>query len=192
MPKRPHDHALKSAQMRTQIAERAGRLMAEHGIRDYALAKRKAARQLGFPEGAGLPSNDEVDQALMQRQSLFEPHGQRLLLSELQEEALQVMQTFDRFNPLLTGAVASGAVSRHSLIELDIQGGSSKDFEQFLVNREIEFKIMDQAGLTAYLIYAEPADVLVRIPSRDRHPGHSPQKGHLSIEQLRKRMQTTY
>lgn len=191
MAKRPHDHSLKSAQTRALIAELAGRLMAEHGIRDYALAKRKAARQLGFPEGAGLPSNEEVDQALMERQSLFEPHGQRLLLSELQEEALQVMLTLDRFDPILSGAVASGAVTPHSVIELDIQADSSKDFEQFLVNQKIEFKVMDQAGKKAYLIYAEPADVLVRIPTKDRHPGYNSQKGHLSIKQLRKLVQTT-
>lgn len=192
MAKRPHDHALKSAQTRTLIAELAGRLMAEHGIRDYALAKRKAARQLGLPEGASLPSNEEVDQALMERQSLFEPHDQLLLLAELRDEALQVMQVFDRFNPILTGAIASGAVSEYSIIELDIQADSSKDFEQFLVNQEIEFKVMDQAGQTAYLIYAEPVDVLVRIPTKDRHPGYNSQKSHLSIKQLRKLVQTTY
>jgi hypothetical protein len=68
------------AQNRARIAELAARLIAEHGISDYALAKRKAARSLGLPEGHGLPSNDEIDAALVYRQSLFEPAEQAQLV----------------------------------------------------------------------------------------------------------------
>ena len=45
---------------RSRIAYLAARLMAEDGIEDYALAKRKAARQAGMPDTRELPTNYEV------------------------------------------------------------------------------------------------------------------------------------
>jgi hypothetical protein len=40
----------RSSQQRSRIATLAARLMAEDGISDLGLAKRKAARNLGLPE----------------------------------------------------------------------------------------------------------------------------------------------
>jgi hypothetical protein len=176
------------AHNRARIAELAARFIAEHGISDYALAKRKAARSLGLPDGHGLPSNDEIDAALVYRQSLYEPEEQAALLLALRQQALAVMQVFEHFSPSLTGAVASGAVSDHSLIELDIAMDSSKDFEQFLINRNIEFKVRDKAGRMAYLIYSEPADVLVRINPGEAHHGNSAPRSRLDLRQLQKLM----
>jgi len=189
MAKRFHEQTLRTAQTRALIADLAARFIAEHGIRDYGLAKRKAARQLGLPEGHGLPSNEEIDQALIERQNLYEPAEQTERLAALRDEALEVMQVFERFQPLLTGPVASGAVSEHSAVELDIQVDSSKDFEQFLVNRGIDFKILDRGGQMAYLIYAQPADVMVRLPGKDQRHAHSAYRPQLNIKQLHKLIQ---
>jgi hypothetical protein len=170
-------------QNRARIAELAARFIAEHGVQDYALAKRKAARSLGLPDGRGLPSNEEVDAALVYRLSLYEPEEQAALLLALRQQALAVMRAFAQFSPSLSGTVASGAVSEHSLIELDIGAESSKDFEQYLVNQGIEFKIQDKGGRMAYLIYSEPADVLVRINVSENH--HTA-RARLSLPQLEK------
>lgn len=191
MAKRFYDSTLRTAQTRSQIADLAARLIAEHGIRDYGLAKRKAARQLGLPEGLGLPTNEEIDQALIERQSLYEPAEQTALLAALRNEALEVMQVFERFNPVLTGAIASGAVSEHSTIELDIQVDSSKDFEQHLINQDIEFKVLDRGGQMAYLIYAQPADVLVRLPTKEHRHTHTGSRPQLNLKQLSKLIETT-
>src|SRR5947207_13592319 len=43
----PKESKFKQQQMRMRIAAAAARLMAEDGLEDFALAKRKAARQLG-------------------------------------------------------------------------------------------------------------------------------------------------
>ena len=166
-------HDVRALQVRAQVAELAARLMAEHGLRDYAVAKRKAARQLGLPEGYGMPSNEEIDAAQAERQALFQPD----------EQAREVMRVFGRFAPALTGAVASGVVSEHSLIELEIAQDASKDFEQFLVNREIAYKVQDRADRMAYLIYSEPADVLVHMVARDIRHAHAQR---LSLERLEK------
>jgi len=170
-------------QMRAQVAELAARLMAEHGLHDYTVAKRKAARQLGVPEGHGMPSNEEIDAALAERQALFQPEEQASLLADIREQAREVMRVFSRFEPALTGGAASGVVSEHSLIELEIAEDASKDFEQFLVNREIAHKVQDRAGHMAYLLYSEPADVLVRLVAQDTRHTHAPR---LSLERLEK------
>ena len=178
----------RALQARGQIAELAARLMAEHGLRDYAVAKRKAARQLGLPEGHGMPSNEEIDAALAERQALFQPEEQAGLLTDLRKQAREVMQVFARFEPALTGAAVSGVVSEHSLIELDIAEDASKDFEQFLVNREIAYKVQDRAGRMAYLIYSEPADILVRMVTQDTRHTHAPR---LSLDRLEKLLAST-
>ena len=178
------DISSRQAQVRASIADLAARLMAEHGIHDYGQAKRKAARQLNLPDGHGWPSNEEIDMALIERQALFDGPEQTEWLTELRTEALKVMLVFAKFEPSLTGAVASGAVAEHSQIELEILVGNSKEFEQHLVNQEIEFKVLDRGAKLAYLVYAEPADVLIHLsPLENRH---SRRQTHLSIKQLEK------
>ena len=59
--------------MRSRIAHLAARLMAEDGIEDYALAKRKAARQAGVPDTRELPANEEIDAALRAYQQIYHP-----------------------------------------------------------------------------------------------------------------------
>ena len=63
--------ALRRERDRIRIAQGAARLIAEHGLTDWTLAKRKAARQLMLPETAGLPSNDEIEAALADHHALF-------------------------------------------------------------------------------------------------------------------------
>jgi hypothetical protein len=179
---------VRALQSRTLVAELAARLMAEHGLHDYALAKRKAARQLGLPEGHGRPSNEEIDAAMAERQALFQPEEQADMVISLRAQAREVMRVFARFEPALTGAAVSGVVSEHSLIELEITQDASKDFEQFLVNREIAYKVQDRAGRMAYLIYSEPADVLVRLVPLDTRHAHTPR---LSLERLEKLLAET-
>lgn len=173
----------RALQTRAQVAELAARLMAEHGLHDYAVAKRKAARQLGVPDGHGMPSNEEIDAALAERQALFQPEEQAGLLADIREQAREVMRVFSRFAPALTGGAASGVVSEHSLIELEISEDASKDFEQFLVNQGIAHKVQDRAGQMAYLVYSEPADILVRLVTQDTRHSHAPR---LSLERLEK------
>ena len=181
-------HARHSRQL---LADTAARLIVEHGIQDYALAKRKAARQLNLPEGQEMPSNEEIDAALRERQALYEPEEQGAALLALRREAMDVMDAFDRFQPALTGAVASGAISEHSLVELEISAESSKEFEQYLVNQSIEFKIQDRSGRMGYLIYAEPADVLVRLIAPELRHGSGAQRARMSRQQLARALAPT-
>lgn len=154
----------------TRIAQVAARLMAEHGILDHAQAKRKALRELDLPPGHPVPSNQIVDSALRDYRALFDADASSSELKALRSQALDAMDSLRPFQLRLVGAVASGAISRHSEIEFDLFTDSSKTFEQFLLNEGIAFETRDRAGETSYLLFAEPADVLVRIlPERGEH-----------------------
>jgi len=94
-------------QQRTLIAQRAAKLIAEHGIRDYHLAKRKAAEQLGIDANHGLPKNQEIEDALRSYQTLFDSDSDQRL-NQLRKTALECMALFDEFKPLLAGRIATG------------------------------------------------------------------------------------
>ena len=63
------------------LAQEAARIMAEHGIRDFFVAKKKAAERLGVSDGSAvLPKNTEIETALVEYQRLFggESHTESL------------------------------------------------------------------------------------------------------------------
>src|SRR5450755_4279257 len=68
MPKRL---SVRGAHLRHALAQEAARVMAEHGIRDFLVAKRKAAERFGVTDGAVLPKNTEIEMALVEYQRLF-------------------------------------------------------------------------------------------------------------------------
>jgi hypothetical protein len=57
--------------LRRALAQEAARVMAEHGIRDFLFAKRKAAERFGVVDGSVLPRNTEIEEALQEYQRLF-------------------------------------------------------------------------------------------------------------------------
>ena len=125
--------------MRARIAAVAARIMAEDGVDNFALAKRKAARQLGAPQSEALPTNDEVESELRAYRALYqaEEHSERI--SELRRIALDAMHAFERFNPYLTGPVLKGTAGPYAEIELQLFPGSAKEVEIFLLEQGISF-----------------------------------------------------
>lgn len=141
MPRAPR-HKLSnrssSGNARRAIASLAARMMAEDGISDYGLAKRKAARTLGVSESDGLPSNTEVDDALRDYLAIYEDEEQPARLLHLRRTALEVMNFLSDFRPYLRGAVLDGTATRFSRIELDLFADSAKEVEIFLLMHDIE------------------------------------------------------
>lgn len=130
----------KRQQLRERIAHQAARLMAEDGIVDYALAKRKAARRTGTADLRDLPTNEEVEQALRAYQELYQEKEQHAVLTHLRKQALAIMQLLKSFNPHLTGPVLSGTASRHTDVSLQLFVDSIKDVELFFLNRQIPYR----------------------------------------------------
>lgn len=135
----PRDYG-NSREMRSRIAQLAARLMAVDGIDDYALAKRKAARQIGAPDTRHLPNNDEVEQALLAYQQLYQAEEQQAHLRHLRHRAREMMQLLVRFDPWLSGPVLTGSAGKYSDISILLFTDSVKDVEMFLLNRQIEYR----------------------------------------------------
>lgn len=125
--------------VRARIAAAAARLMAEDGIDDFALAKRKAARQLGADERQGLPANDEVEAELEAYRALYQSEEHPERVAELRRVALDAMLALERFRPYLTGPVLKGMAGPYAQIELELFPESAKDIEIFLVDRDLAF-----------------------------------------------------
>lgn len=142
----PRDTA-NSRQMRARIAQIAARLMAEDGIDDFGLAKRKAARQVGAPDTRNLPDNEEIEQAAIEYQQLYrrDEHSERL--DQLRRDALALMKLLDRFEPHLVGPALSGSAGRYATFDLHLFTDNPKDLELFLINRSIPFRARESRYL---------------------------------------------
>jgi len=125
---------------RNRIAHLAARLMAEDGIEDYSLAKRKAARQAGLPDTRELPANEEIDAALQTYQAIYHPHEHRDRLRMLREKAALAMREFAQFQPYLTGSVLSGNAGKYADINLQLYTDNGKAVELYLIERDIPYR----------------------------------------------------
>lgn len=130
-------------QMRSHLAYLAARLMAEGGVRDFAQAKQKAARQAGVPDTHSLPDNREIEEALRTYQALYQQDEHEEILTHLRHQALHLMDLFEAFNPYLVGSVLTGTAGRYSDINLYLFCDSAKDVEIFLLNHNLAY----EAGL---------------------------------------------
>ena len=141
MPSRGHaQHAGRAQEMRRRIALEAARLMSEHGIRDFHLAKRKAAERLGASEDVGLPKNSEIEDALREHQRLFQADEHPALLRRLREVARDAMQFLTRFEPRLVGAVLEGTADKHSAICLHLFSDTLEEVAGFLQEQGIPYE----------------------------------------------------
>lgn len=124
---------------RERIAHTAARLIAEHGLTDWALAKRKAARQLMLPESAPFPSNEEIEAALQSYHALYAPQLHAASLRTQREEALAWMKRFAAWDPLLVGGVAAGWATVHSDVRLELVADDAKAVEIALANDNVRY-----------------------------------------------------
>jgi hypothetical protein len=132
-----------SSNLRRSIAAKAAQLMAEDGIDNYGLAKRKAARALGASESESLPTNEEVEAELRAYQTLYQEEEQPERLRELRQIALEVMELLDDFRPYLTGGVLDGTAGRYSEVDIELYADSGKDVEISLLSHNISYEIAE-------------------------------------------------
>jgi len=125
---------------RSRIAHLAARLMAEDGIEDYALAKRKAARQAGLADSRELPTNDEVAAALRLHHGIYHETEHRERQRDLRERALRAMRELEQFRPYLCGSVLEGNAGKYAGIELLLFTDNPKAVELYFIDREIPYR----------------------------------------------------
>jgi len=133
---------------RARIAAAAARIMAEDGIDDFALAKRKAARQLGALDAQALPGNDEIELELRAYRELYQAEAHPERIAELRRVALDAMRTLEQFNPYLTGPVLTGLAGPYAEVDLQLFPDSAKDVEIFLLDRNIAFRTQEGQRFT--------------------------------------------
>ena len=126
--------------MRQQLAQEAARLIAEEGIKDFHLAKHKAAERLHAPQTHNLPRNNEIQAALNQYQRIFKDDTQPQQLNQLRKTACKAMTFFKPFEPRLVGAVVDGTANEHTEIELHLFADSVEELSLFLLNSKIPFE----------------------------------------------------
>ena len=114
-------------ELRERLAQEAARLVNEHGIQDYGLAKRKAARRFGIREAGALPSNAEIEDCVREWHRIFEPDEHQKYLDELRRLAIEVMRLFPDFETRLAGPVLTGAITANSFIELHLFSDAPED-----------------------------------------------------------------
>jgi len=118
--RRSRSHARAANGTRERLAHEAARLMAESGIEDFGLAKRKAAERLGVRGAGALPTNAEIQVCLAERLRIFEPDDTQGRLESLRRVAADVMLELEPFAPRLVGAVLAGTVTIASGVELHV------------------------------------------------------------------------
>ncbi|MEM1262417.1 MAG: hypothetical protein AAGH76_08475 [Pseudomonadota bacterium] len=135
--------------LRAQVAQEAARIIAEQGIQDFGQAKRKAGARLNIRGRAALPTNAEVERALVEYQALFGREAHTSHIEQLRRTALVAMDRLKAFTPRLVGPVAAGTAGEGAAINLHVftdtpedvlfslenSGTSVDSFERRLKNR---------------------------------------------------------
>lgn len=166
----------KDQRMRQQLAQEAARIIAEEGIKDFYVAKQKAAERLHAPHTHNLPRNDEIKWALDQYQRLFKSDSQPSHLQQLRQSSLEAMQFFKHFEPRLVGPVLDGSANEFSDINLQLFADTPEELSIFLMEHHIPFELKQKKfsmadGKTieqpSYEVVLE--DVLIELSVFDRH-----------------------
>jgi hypothetical protein len=141
MPKRA---PTRSDHLRSAVAQEAARLMAEHGIQDYLVAKRKAAERFGVVDGSVLPKNTEIEAALASYQRLFGGEQHASSLQQQRRIALQAMQLLEQFERLLVGAVLTGTATEFTDIQQHVFSDSAEAVYMQLMDRRYEYEVFER------------------------------------------------
>ena len=141
MSKRPTP---RGENLRRALAQEAARIMAEHGIRDFLVAKRKAAERFGVHEGAVLPKNTEIEEALVAYQRLFGGTVHRESLQALRHAALAAMRRLPEFEPRLVGSVLSGTATEHSPVQLHLFADCAESVVMRLIDQGLAHEVTEK------------------------------------------------
>lgn len=186
-------HPVSAHYDRIRIAQGAARLIVDHGIADWSLAKRKAARQLMLPETTALPSNDDVVQALTEHHALFGGAAHAASLRLQREEGLAWMRRLAAWEPLLVGGVAAGWASAHSDARLELVADDPKAVEIALASAGVAYSALppkaeaERPAVGIQLRIDSPHDAIrlsILTPQQRRHRPRRDDEPRLSIDEV--------
>lgn len=126
-----------------EVAVVAARLMQEQGL-DYLAAKKKAAVKLGLGARAALPTNRQIEAALLEHQRLFFNGDTKAELARLRTAALEAMQLLAAFEPRLVGPVLSGAITSGAAVELHAFTDSTEHVAVTLIDERLDYRLVER------------------------------------------------
>lgn len=128
-------------QLRRRVAVTAATIIAESGQRNFNSARRKAADRLGVADRSALPTNLDIELALREHQRLFQNESQPAALRRMREAAIEALQFFATFEPLLVGPVWDGTADENSSVCLHVFADSSEEIALFLRDNMIPYEV---------------------------------------------------
>ena len=144
--------------LRRALAQEAARVMAEHGVRDFLFAKRKAAERFGVVDGSVLPRNTEIEEALQEYQRLFGGESHVESLHAQRAVALDVMRRLREFQPRLVGPVLAGTATEHDDVLLHAFADRAETVSVRLMDQGVPFEVGERrVRLTADRVVQQPA-----------------------------------
>ena len=185
----PRRDSLGAKRDRLRIAQVAARLIAEHGLTDWTVAKRKAVRQLLLPDSTALPSNDEIEAALTDHHALFGGDAHVTALRRQRVEALSWMRRLAPWEPVLVGGVAEGWATEHSDVRLELVADDPKAVEIELAGHGVTYGSLPlREGDATTVLRVESRGVAVRLsivtPIQRRNRSRKPDDPRLTAEAL--------
>ena len=125
---------------RLMVAQEAARIIVNQGMRDYGLAKKKAAERLGLRGRGSLPGNAEIEQAVSEHLQLFAGDAHTDLLQTMRQAALSAMQMLSPFTPRLVGPVLNGTADANSAVNLHVFADSAESIAHALEQNGLSYK----------------------------------------------------
>ena len=123
---------------KSEVAALAARWVVEEGL-EYGPAKQRAARTLGLQGRGSLPSNEALEDAVIDYIAVFCPDTQAIELQALRKLALRWMERLIAFRPYLGGSVWHGTATRNSDIYLQLFCDDSKSAEIALIDQGVDY-----------------------------------------------------
>ncbi len=130
--------------IRREIAHIAAKLVAIDGSEDFFQAKRKAAQQLGIKNKHVLPSNKEIECALIEYQSLFHNKEQIQTLRDFRLVAYKTMLLLKKYHPRLVGSVLTGTANQYSEVSIHIFSDEFETISLFLEHQGVPVSICER------------------------------------------------
>jgi len=128
---------------RALVAQETARIIVEQGIRDFRVAKNKAAERLGLRERGALPGNREIEQAVGDHLQLFGRESHHRLLTMLRRAALSAMEMLGPFAPRLVGPVLSGTAAAHCAINLHVFADDVESVAITLQEHDVSYRLYE-------------------------------------------------
>ena len=133
-----------SIRARQIVAQEAARIIVNHGVRDYRVAKQKAAERLGMNGRGSLPGNAEVEAAITEHLQIFGGEAHDNLLRLMRTAAISAMEMLADFSPRLVGPVLAGTADENSAVNLHVFADSPELIAMEIGDRGIQLRAYER------------------------------------------------